>query len=120
MDAFSKSSKKKRSTIAAEVKKDGMHITAAVGKRIVLSFLRVSIDSHIAALKKEIEARKIDLSKPWESMKWAHKKDLLKKHELGILSGQPGGASIGGKPMKYTDVKEIVPLTAEMKALLPD
>ena len=75
----------------------------------------MSIDSHIAALKKEIKARKIDLSEPWESMEWAPKKDLLKKH-----SGQPGGASIGGKPMKYTDVKEIVPLTAEMKALLPD
>ena len=80
----------------------------------------MSIDSHIAALKKEIEARKIDLSEPWESMKWAPKKDLLKKHELGILSGKPDGGSIGGKPMKYTDVKEIVPLTAEMKALLPD
>ena len=51
-------------------------------------------------------------------MKWYPRVELLKHHELTILSGRPGGATLAGKAMEWRDVKDVVPLSAELKALI--
>ena len=77
-------------------------------------------ESHSLAVNKEIEKRQIKLTEPLKSMKWYPRLELLKKHELGILSSQPGGASIAGKAMTWKDIKDILPQSDELKALIPE
>ena len=51
-------------------------------------------------------------------MKWRPKLELQKKHKIGILAARPEGATVGGKAMTRRDVKDCVPQTNELKALL--
>ena len=53
-------------------------------------------------------------------MKWYPRVELLKRHELItiLLSGRPGGATLAGKAMEWKDIKDVVPLSAELKALI--
>jgi len=55
-----------------------------------------------------------------EEMGWKQRKNLLKEHELGELAKRPGGATIGGKAMQVSDVKDIVPVSDELRALMPE
>ena len=118
--AFETAAKKKRKVIAAERKVDGVFIAPAIGGKIVLSFLGKSKPGHEAAVHAEIAHRRIEPPEPLESMNWYPTLELLKIHELGILSGRPEGATLGGKAMTFRDVKDIVPQTAELKALLDE
>ena len=115
-------SKTNRTVYAAERKKDGdgMYITAAVGGRAVLSLLRAKNDDHLNAVYKEIEARKIEHSEPLDNMNWYLRLSLLKEHELGEIAKRPGGAVVGGKAMTLKDITDIVPRSAELKALMPE
>ena len=115
--SFSQAVKKKRRIIAAETKTEGVHITAAVGTRIIVNYLGASRPGHRDALDIEMATRKITVG---EKTKWRAKLVLLKKHELGILAARPNGATIGGKAMTFLDVKECVPQSAELRALLPE
>ena len=115
--SFGQAVKKKRRIITAESKTEGVHITAAVGMRIVVSFLGASKPGHRAAVDIEMSTRNIAVG---EQIKWRAKMVLLKKHELGILAARPNGATIGGKAMTFMDVKECVPQSAELRALLPE
>ena len=117
---FEAATKQKRSIAVAKKKTEGIHITAAVGKRIVLSFLSARKTSHKAAVHKEIEARGIQYEGSLNKMKWFPTIELLKRHELTILATRPGGASLGGAAMTWKDIKDIIPQTAELKSLLTE
>ena len=88
--------------------------------RIVVSFLGAKKAGHKAAVHAEIKARRIEHKDSLDKMNWYPLVDLLKVHELGLMSGRPGGASVGGKAMTVKDVKDIIPQTEELKALLPE
>ena len=109
-----------RRITATEKKTEGVHIPPAVGKRIVVSFLGAKKNGHKNAVYKEIEEREIKHKEPLKNMKWYPLLNLLKVHELGILSGRPGGATVNGKAMTSADVKDIVPQTDALRALLPE
>ena len=117
MSSFEKTTKKKGRVFAAETKFEGIHITPAVGKRIVI-FLSASKYGHAAALDTELTAKNIILNKPLNKMKCRPKLELLKKHNIGILTVRPDGATIGGKVMTWRDIKECLPQTNELKTLL--
>ena len=52
-------------------------------------------------------------------MKWYPKIELLKKNELKLESLKPGGAQVGGKPATWKDMKDCIPLSNSLRALLP-
>ena len=137
MSKFEKAAKKQRKVIAAEIKVDGPYIIPAVGKRIIISFLGATKAGHREAVHAEIIKRKISivdnnakdqLIEPSEArklailcgMNWQPKILLIKIDELKILASQPGGASVGGKAMTVTDVKECVPQSEQLRQLLPE
>ena len=68
----------------------------------------------------EIKARRIKYEGKLEDIGWHLRQTLLKEHELGELAKRPGGATIGGKAIKTTDVKDIIPWSEELKALMPE
>ena len=53
-------------------------------------------------------------------MSWPKIVDLIRESELKMLATQPGGAEKGGKAMTIRDVKECIPHSDELRALLPD
>ena len=74
---------------------------------------------HKTAVHEEIQARRIELKDSLDKMKWYPVMDLLKIDKLKLMSARPGGASLSGKAMTYKDVKDIIPQTDGLKALLP-
>ena len=53
-------------------------------------------------------------------MMWYDRTKLIKKHKLGILSQRPVGATKNGNPMTKDYVKDVIPQSDELKALLPE
>eukprot|EP00956_Cyclotella_meneghiniana_P013908 scaffold20456_cov91-Cyclotella_meneghiniana.AAC.1 len=101
-------SKKKRTVYAAEQSSEGMYIPAAVGGAVTLSALLK--DQHEAAVDKEIDARKIQLTQPLHKTKWKDKKDLLKIDEHKMLSARPQGLfNPDGSGKMYQQIQEIMP-----------
>jgi hypothetical protein len=108
---------------AAMVKKDPMHVTAACGGSMTVSFLRKTVNGHKDAVEAEIIKRGIecpeeltDFSADYQwvkKMSWYPLRRLLQVHELTLKPG----ATIGGKAMQVADVKTIVPQSDELKAL---
>ena len=83
-----------------------------------MSNLRVG--PHSNAVNAEIKMRRIRHEGELEEMEWRQRKNLLKEHELGELAKCPGRARIGGKAMQVSDVKDIVPVSDELRALMPE
>ena len=116
--SFEIASKKERTYIAAETRSSGMYVTAAVGGRIMFRFLTKSVDGHDTSVEAEIAIRKIQYNSPLAGMAWYPKLAILKMNELGELAKQPGGAMIANKAMTVKDVKDFVPQSPELRALL--
>ena len=93
-----------------------MYIPAAVGGAVTLSALLK--DQHEAAVDKEIDARKIQLTQPLHKTKWKDKKDLLKIDEHKMLSARPQGLfNPDGSGKTYQQIQEIMPVSEDMQAL---
>ena len=77
----------------------------------MLSKLTLQYDTQIKA---ELEAREIVLPKPFEDLKQAEKKDLLKRDEMKVLAA----ADKAKEGIAKDKVTEIVPVSDEMIALM--
>ena len=78
---------------------------------MTLSKLTLQYDTQIKA---ELEAREIVLPKPFEDLKQAEKKDLLKRDEMKVLAA----ADKAKEGIAKDKVTEIVPVSDEMIALM--
>jgi hypothetical protein len=93
-----------------------------IGSHAKVSVMKASVKTHVVALYKEIQIRKIPFHGKLKKMMWYNKTKLVKKQELGMLSQHPVRGAKNENPMTIDVVKDVVkdvvPQSDELKVLL--
>jgi len=104
---------KPRKITKAEQSKVGADVTAEMGGKIKVGQLQKKDDEE---MKAEVDAREIELPKDWGEMGIKERRDALRRDELKNLALEEKVRE--GAVVK--DIKEIVPMSEEMKAIMAE